>query len=267
MDYIWTLFLLFTLYSFMGWVCESIYCSLSAGKFINRGFLSGPFCPVYGAGGVLVTAALSSLQNNVAVLYVSAVLLTSTLEYFTGLALEKLFNVKYWDYSKYKVNLHGRVCLKNSIIFGIMSVVMILYVNPVLFVMLKSIPAFMLPFISIFFIMYFFIDTYITSRAMFRLNGKLSELQLVIDEIKEKAHTATVEKIEVLQETIADHLDEKTKLRIKWLYQKKGLLESGIRLTQRRLIKAFPTMMSFKNNESLQRIKEILQNGKNLIKH
>ena len=267
MDYIWTLFLLFTLYSFMGWASESIYCSLSERKFINRGFLSGPFCPVYGAGGVLVTAALSSLQGNVPVLFISAVLLTSILEYLTGLALEKLFNVKYWDYSKYKINLHGRVCLKNSIIFGIMSVVIIIYVNPVLFIMMRSIPAPMLPVISAIFIIYFLIDTYITSRAMLRLNGKLSELQQIIDEIKEKAHTATVETIEVLQETIADHIDEKTKLRIKWLYQKKGLLESGIRLTQRRIIKAFPTMTSFKNNESLQRIKEILQSGKNFIKH
>lgn len=267
MDYILTLFLLFTLYSFMGWVCESVYCSVSAGKFINRGFLSGPFCPVYGAGGVLVTAVLSPLQNNIPALYISALLLTSTLEYFTGLALEKLFNVKYWDYSKYKVNLHGRVCLKNSIIFGIMGVVIIIYVNPALFAILKSVPKFMLPVISLCFVSYFFIDTYITSKAMFRLNGKLSELQQVIDEIKEKAHTATVERIEVLQETIADHLDEKTKMRIKWLYEKKGLLERSIRLTQRRLIKAFPTMKSFRNNESLQRIKEILQSGKYFMKH
>lgn len=266
MGNIWILFLLFTVYSFLGWACESIYCSLFAGKFINRGFLSGPFCPVYGVGGILVTAVLSPLQNNVAVLYLAAVFLTSTLEYFTGLTLEKLFNVKYWDYSKYKINLHGRICLKNSLIFGAMSVTFILYINPVLLDFLRALPKFILPIISAFLIAYFITDTYITSRAMLRLNGKLSELQQVIDEIKEKAHTATVEKIEVLQATIADLLDEKTKSRIKWLYEKKDLLESGIRLTQRRLIKAFPTMMSFRYNESLQRIKEIIQSGKDFIK-
>lgn len=266
MDYIFTLFLLFTSYSFMGWVCESIYCSVSAKRFINRGFLGGPFCPVYGAGGVLVTSVLSPLQGNVPLLYISAVLLTSTLEYFTGLALEKLFNVKYWDYSKHKINLHGRVCLKNSVIFGFMGVFMVLYINPLLFSALESIPGFMLPVVSLAFASYFLIDTYITSREMLRLNGKLTELQQVLDEIKEKAHTVTVERIEVLQETIADHLDDKTKARIKWLYGKKELLENGMRLTQRRLIKAFPTMKSFTNNESLQRIKEILQNGKKLMK-
>lgn len=266
MSNFWTLFLLFTIYSFIGWLCESIFCSVPTGKFINRGFLNGPFCPIYGAGGMLVIILLSPFKNNLFLLYIMAVFITSLLEFLTSLVLEKLFNAEYWDYSKRRFNFHGRVCLVNSLVFGVMGVVGIWCLNPVMLNIVGLIPSFALPFVSLGFMLYFLIDTAATVSTILRLNGKLAELQQVLDEIKEKAHTAKVETIEVLQATVADHIDDKTKARIKWLYEKKNLLETGAKVTQRRIIEAFPTMKSIRNNESLQRIKEIVQNGKKFIR-
>lgn len=258
MNDIWTLFLLFVLYSFLGWLCESIYCSVPAGRFINRGFLNGPFCPIYGAGAMLVVAVLTPLKDSIVLLFFAGALLTSLVEYLTGLLLETLFHAKYWDYSAHRFHLHGRVCLENSLMFGAMSVGTIYFLQPALLRFVGLIPKAAVPFLSGGLAVYFLCDTALTVVEVTRLNGKLGELQQVLDEIKERAHTARVETLESLQETIEAHLDEGTKARLQFLYERKNRLESGFHLLQRRIIRAFPTMRSVKNNESLQRIRELL---------
>ena len=255
-----TLFLLFVLYSFLGWACESAYCSIPAGRFVNRGFLTGPFCPIYGAGALLIAAALAPLKGRIFLLFVASAMLTSLLEYMTGLLLETLFHVKYWDYSGYRFNLQGRVCLRNSLMFGAGGVAVVYFLEPALLTVIGWIPGAVVPFLFWGLAFYFLSDTVLTVFEVTSLNGRLSELQLVLDEIKEKAHTARVETIEVLQETIASRLDEGTKARLSLLYEKKEALESGFHLLQRRILSAFPTMRSVRNNESLQRLRELLQN-------
>lgn len=260
MNDIWTLFLLFVSYSFLGWACESAYCSIPAGRFVNRGFLNGPFCPIYGAGALLVVAVLAPLRDRVFLLFLASALLTSLVEYGTGLLLETLFHTKYWDYSAHRFNLHGRICLQNSLMFGAMSVAAVYVIEPALLALIGLIPGAAVPFVSAGLAFYFLSDTVLTVFEITSLNGRLSELQQVLDEIKEKAHTARVETIEVLQETIASHLDESTKARLRLLYDRKEKLESGFHLLQRRILRAFPTMRSVRNNESLQRLRELLQN-------
>ena len=124
------LFALFVVYSFVGWVCEVVYCSILERKFVNRGFLYGPLCPVYGFGALLVVYLLEPFSGNVAVLFAMAVLVTSALEYATGLFLETAFGTTWWDYSGYRFNLHGRICLLNSLLFGAMSVVGVRFLHP-----------------------------------------------------------------------------------------------------------------------------------------
>ena len=109
--------LLFTIYSLLGWVCESTYCSILAKKLINRGFLNGPFCPIYGVGALLIVKLLSPFSHNLVILFFASLLLTSLLEYLTGFAMEKLFHAKWWDYSHRRFNIQGRVCLGNALIF------------------------------------------------------------------------------------------------------------------------------------------------------
>ena len=255
-----TLFLLFVGYSFLGWACESAYCSFPAGRFVNRGFLNGPFCPIYGAGALLVVTVLAPVRDRIPLLFLASALLTSAVEYLTGLLLETLFHAKYWDYSDHRFNLRGRVCLENSLMFGAMSVAAVHFVEPAMLRLIGLIPKPAVPFVAGGFACYFVSDTTLTVFEISSLNGKLGELQQVLDEIKEKAHTARVETIEVLAETIAARLDEGTKARLRLLYERKEKLESGFHLLQRRIIRAFPTMRSVRNNESLQRIRELLQN-------
>ena len=114
-------FLWFVLYSFIGWMYESILCSVAGKKLVNRGFLNGPVCPVYGTGAVAVVFVLSPLKDEPLALFLTSALLTTSLEYLTSWAMEKLFHARWWDYSKRFLNIHGRVCLRGFVAFGAMS--------------------------------------------------------------------------------------------------------------------------------------------------
>lgn len=257
----WTLVLLFTIYSFIGWLSESIYCSVPARRFINRGFLNGPVCPVYGFGALLVITVLMQLRGNLFVLFAAGVVLTSVLEYSTALILEKAFHTKYWDYADKPLNLHGRVCLENSLLFGGMSVAAVTVIHPALTAMVgRLLPAARMV-LALFFLTVFALDTALSVNAMHRLNGKLDELQSILDEVKARTHTATAETREALQSSILDRLDEATKVRLRALYESKTKFES----VQRRMIRAFPHMKSLRSNESLQHVRAVIQNGARLV--
>ena len=123
-------FLWFGIYSFIGWVYESILCSVAGKKLVNRGFLNGPVCPIYGTGAVAVVAVLSPLRDEPLLLFLTSAILTTVLEYITSWAMEKLFHARWWDYSKRFLNIHGRVCLRGFVAFGAMSVLVVRYVQP-----------------------------------------------------------------------------------------------------------------------------------------
>ena len=263
MDNFWILFLVFTVYSFLGWLTESIFCSVPAGKFINRGFLNGPFCPVYGVGGVAVVSILTPFRENLIALYLAGVVVTSLIEYLTGFALEKIFHTKYWDYSTHRFNLRGRVCLENSLLFGVMCVVGMLYIHPALMRLLESVSGTVLPWVSGGFILYFACDATLSVYTIFKLNGKLEEMQLVLDEIKEKAAAFKADRIETMQSALGSLIDEDTKAAYQKtlceLYEKKDKIEAEVKFFQCRVISAFPTMKSMRSNESLQRMKDVIQ--------
>ena len=120
-----TWFLWLMIYSVIGWIYESTICSIGQRKLINRGFLNGPYCPIYGTGAVLVLLVLGRIQNPVLLFFAGAVL-TCSLEYLTSWLMEKLFHARWWDYSKRKFNIGGRVCLIGAVVFGAFSVVLIL---------------------------------------------------------------------------------------------------------------------------------------------
>ena len=100
---------LFFIYAFLGWCTEVSYAALVTGKFVNRGFLNGPVCPVYGFGAVIILAALTPLADNLLLLFLGSMALASALEWLTGFALEKLFHQRWWDYSDQPFNLSDGV--------------------------------------------------------------------------------------------------------------------------------------------------------------
>lgn len=120
----------FFLYCFLGWIWETAYVSLKKRKFVNRGFLRGPWIPIYGFGAVAILLILLPIKENTLLLFAGGFVLASVLEYMTGAVMENLFGVRYWDYSHLPFNLHGHICLGVSLVWGAFAVVLIEYIHP-----------------------------------------------------------------------------------------------------------------------------------------
>lgn len=160
------LMLLFSIYSFIGWTIESIYVSTRERKFINRGFLTGFFCPIYGFGAILIIGTAKWIGENYRNTYTSlifnilvAVVLVTALEYITGFLLEKIFNCKWWDYSHEPFNLHGHICLKYSLFWGLLAFLLIQVIHPVILEGVCSISETARGYLAVLMLIYFLADT------------------------------------------------------------------------------------------------------------
>ena len=125
--------LLFFLCSELGWMMEVVCKLIQFHRFINRGFLIGPYCPIYGFGAVLVTRMLEGLEPWPVAVFCLAVVICGTLEYLTSWAMEKLFHARWWDYSQKRFNLNGRICADTLLPFGLMGLVKVYFVKPLFF--------------------------------------------------------------------------------------------------------------------------------------
>lgn len=143
------LFILFLIYSIIGWIIETIFCSIEQKKLADRGFLIGPICPIYGFGGTFMTLLLTKYLDDPLALFIMAVVICSILECLTSYFMEKLFNTRWWDYSDKRFNINGRVCLSVAACFGFLGVILLYFVNPFLVSLLSKIPDNILIIISI----------------------------------------------------------------------------------------------------------------------
>lgn len=168
------LFLYFMIYSMLGWTIESIFVSITNKRIINSGFLMGPYCPIYGLGAFIVLFILSSFHDNFILLFILSFLLTSILEYFTSYLLEKIFGILWWDYSKMKFNIKGRVCLINSILFGFMSLFVTYIVHPMIYTFIENNSNTSLRFMFIFLFIIFIIDSFISIKRLIKFKQALS---------------------------------------------------------------------------------------------
>ena len=122
--------ILFFIFSFLGWVMEVTLTLITDKKFVNRGFLLGPCCPIYGCGCILLNLLLQNYVNNIIVLFILTMFTCSLLEYITSFLMEKIFKLRWWDYSQMRFNLNGRICLEGFFIFGFFSVTAVKNVQP-----------------------------------------------------------------------------------------------------------------------------------------
>ena len=120
----------FLIYSFLGWVWETAYVSLKEGEFINRGFINGPLCTIYGHGAVTVYLILKPLEANTILLYFGGMIVATLLEYFTAVLMEAIFHTSWWDYSDQKFNFQGRICLGASLGWGFFTVILFRVLHP-----------------------------------------------------------------------------------------------------------------------------------------
>jgi len=160
------LLLFFTIYSFLGWMMESVFASINERKIINRGFLTGFFCPIYGFGAVLILQSskwvANVFENYFTALIINilfAVILVTVLEYITGFLLEKIFNCKWWDYSHNVLNIHGYICLQYSLLWGGLIFLLLQVIHPKISEVVFSIPSSVKGYLTAFLLLYFLADT------------------------------------------------------------------------------------------------------------
>ena len=223
-------FLLFLIYSILGWGMEVICSLVNLKKFVNRGFLIGPYCPIYGCGAILITFLLKKYTQDPFTLFIMAILLCGVLEYLTSYVMEKVFHLRWWDYSKKKFNINGRVCLETIIPFGILGLIIIYITNPFILDKLEQLSVNIRDILFYGLLIIYIIDNMLTLITMFGI----------------KKTTAVVSK-----ENREDNTEEITK-------KVREILLGEKAFTQIRLFNAYPKLQTIriKVKEKIEKTKE-----------
>lgn len=161
-------FILYIIYSIIGWLIEVILTFIKKKKFINRGFFIGPYCPIYGKGALLVIILLNNYQENPLVLFTLSIAICSIIEYFGSYILQKLFNTSWWDYSSKKYNINGRICLETMIPFGLGCVALIYFINPIISKLILSIDFEILNILAIVILILYIIDIVVSLKIILK---------------------------------------------------------------------------------------------------
>ena len=259
----------FMIYAFLGWCVEVIYATIVTRKFLNRGFLNGPICPIYGFGVITILLLLGPFKDNLVKLFIYSTLIVSSLEYTVGFALEKIFNNKWWDYSEKKFNLNGYIALRFSLLWGLACVLVIRYIHPVIEMLVIKIPKIVgYPILAIL-IIFLLIDILITVMSINGLNKRLSQLEEITFKIKSISNELgeniyeTTSNILDKNDKFKEKLDKKREVLDELLEKQKNLIKEK-KITHSRIIKAFPTMESKRFSEALRKLQESKNEQKNL---
>ena len=284
------LILYFFVYGFLGWCTEVAFAACKERKFVNRGFLNGPICPIYGIGVGLVVQFLTPYKENLVLLYIASVVMVTALEWVTGFILEKIFHNKWWDYSKMPLNLNGYVCLLFSLIWGVACVLIVDFIHPLIHKVLSWIPFPVGMTLIVVLSIVMFVDLYVTASTILKMNKHLekmkeiaADLHRISDELGESIYQEVVEVLErkdgwklKVQEASGDFKDKiqgasggvKDKIQgvsdeamEKIADLKKKYKEIGGKGTQisKRLLKAFPRIESERYREAMEDLKKFLR--------
>ncbi len=249
--YIFELITYFSIYSFLGWIMESIVRSIAEKKIINTGFLNGPFCPIYGFGAIIMLVLLQRFAINWVILFFASIIILTLWEYAVGVLLEKIFKTKYWDYSDQKFNFQGRICLTNSICWGILGVLFIYYIHPFIEMLIGYVDVLTLKIVISIFMILFTIDFIISVVKVKNIKATLDKIENLNQQIKEKLQeikkTDKSNKLEKLSksenvQTIVEELKKKRDRILRRLYRRVY-----------RLKKAFPVINTKEISEVLNK--------------
>ena len=161
---------LFFIYAFIGWIIEIILTIVMDHKLINRGFLIGPYLPIYGFGCVFLVLVLDKLKDNLLLLFIVTFITCSLIEYLTSYVLEKIFKLRWWDYKQYKFNLNGRICLETMLPFSIGGVLAIKYITPYLLKIVNKLPLKLVIVFELILVIILIIDFLISALLIKKMN-------------------------------------------------------------------------------------------------
>lgn len=216
--------ILFFIYSVLGWIFEVILSIIQRKKLINRGFLIGPYCPIYGTGVILVTLLLTKYKDDRVITFIMAMLICGVLEYFTSYFMEKIFHARWWDYSTKKMNINGRVCLEMLIPFGILAYLIMYFANPLILGLLENIPELILGVIAIVITVILIVDSIISLKLILNLS-KVSNLKMNVkdntEEISKKVRKVLQDRLKLHRRIISAFPYAENSIKIKeWIADK-----------------------------------------------
>lgn len=269
---VYDVLLSFFTYGFLGWCTEVAFAAVKEKKFVNRGFLNGPICPIYGMGVTAVVFFLAPVKENIIILYVASVLLVTVLEGFTGWLMEKIFHARWWDYTDMPLNIGGYVCLLFSLIWGVACVLIVDVIHPMFEKIFAMCPRFVGMIVLVFSLIAMFADVYVTAASILKMNRRLAamgdiaeELHRISDEIGENIYTNVMEALERRDELklkskeFTDEVQERQdeiQERIRQLRDRYQEISDVFQKKHKRLLKAFPRMDTKDYREILEKMKK-----------
>ena len=254
----------FFLYGFIGWIYESTFVSIKKKMLVNRGFLNGPIIPIYGLGALSFYLVLWPIKDDLFLNFISGLILATVLEYITSLLMEVLFHAKWWDYSKRRFNIGGRVCLAASLLWGLFSVLMLHIIHPGIDWLINNIPRLVGEIIAYFLIPLFLIDIITSVTYTVKLDRMLDRIQKLRQELLVNLKATKMyeqmqgHKQEILDKFSLTHLfdmlkEAKSGIEHKPFKYYQTLVVKRIHI---RLLKAFPNMSTKKRNMALKDLRE-----------
>ncbi len=261
----WLFFFYF--YCFLGWCIESSFVSLTKRKLVNRGFMRGPFLPLYGSGAIMMLLMAKPFEDNLVLVFLAGCIGATILEYVTGVTMEALFKVRYWDYSKNKFNFQGHICLGTSLAWGGLTILMTEFLHKPVEKFVLSIPPKLLGLIVLVLTAYICADFALSFKAALDLKNVMFKLEKVKEELAHMQKRLDV-LIALRNEEIADRKEEIAEelMELKLKYQSHQ--DYHVRLKnlrdffQRDLIRANPSMSSKRFKDILEELKENLDKKK-----
>ncbi|MBP1754475.1 MAG: putative rane protein [Firmicutes bacterium] len=286
---VYYIFYVFLIYGVIGWIYESCLVSVQKKTFVNRGFLSGPIIPIYGCGALLLYLVFWNNRDNLLLVFLGSVVLATALEYFTSLLMEMIFHTRWWDYSKFKLNLNGRVCLLVSLFWGALAVLMLRVLHPVVHDLITGLPRKYGEILGYLFIPFFITDIVSAAITSVKFERLLAKLQNLRQDMTEYIETTKIYETggEVMDKLSSLHLlgffsevkahveskilgtrsNKQSRIRMKEIkpeieakmveffgrYQNIKMLKSHIRL-----LKAFPSMKVIKRETALSDLRDKL---------
>lgn len=211
----------FYFYSFVGWIWESCYVSAKNGHWVNRGFLHGPMLPIYGSGAVMMLFVSMPFQDNLLLTFFAGMIGATLLEYVTGWAMERLFKMRYWDYTYKKIHLNGYICLDSSITWGLFTIIMTTWIHPPVDILVTRTLSVVIDYVLIFLITIIFgIDLYRSARSAFDMAKAIESMQKIhaeLDRIQVQSALLKKETEAYLQENLGEVMERLDELKLRVL--------------------------------------------------
>lgn len=252
-------FLIFIMFSVVGWISEVLYVGIfHEHKFVNRGFLHGPLCPVYGFGGVVILLLPATLYSTWLPLFFASMILCTAVEYFVSWIMEKTFHARWWDYSHYKFNIKGRVCLLNSVLFGFMGLGVIHFVYPQMLRFLNWLGEFWGKLSADVIALGLAVDIIVTVRKLVDFSATMEKIKTFGESLRDHYGNETwfrSESFEAMLASVKEHAEADRDKISQSLLEKIEKFQTARNKAAESFMAHFPTMKSIQYKDELEHLK------------